>query len=136
MPTLKIILLSSAFNGLTQRAWLDLREAGYHPSVVLFTDPASVCRQIEESGAHLVICPFLKDRVPEQLWRNPRRPVVIIHPGIVGDRGRQRPGLGDHSAARTLGCHGVAGGRGNGRRASLGHLRIRPAPRPAQIRAV
>lgn len=87
MPPLKIVLLSSAFNGLTQRAWLDLREAGYRPSVVLFTDAASACRQIEESGADLVICPFLKDRVPKQLWRNPRRPVVIIHPGIVGDRG-------------------------------------------------
>lgn len=87
MPALKIILLSTAFNGLTQRAWLALREAGHRPSVVLFTDSDSVCRQIEASGADLVICPFLKDRVPERLWRNPRRPVVIIHPGIVGDRG-------------------------------------------------
>lgn len=87
MPALKIILLSTAFNGLTQRVWLDLREAGHRPSVVLFTDEASVCRQIEESRADLVICPFLKDRVPERLWRNSRRPVVIIHPGIVGDRG-------------------------------------------------
>jgi len=34
-----------------------------------------------------VICPFLKDRVPHQVWSNARRPVVIIHPGIVGDRG-------------------------------------------------
>jgi len=87
MSALKIILLSTAFNGLTQRVWLDLREAGYRPSVVLFTDPDSVCQQIEDSGADLVICPFLKDRVPQRLWRNPRRPVVIIHPGIVGDRG-------------------------------------------------
>lgn len=87
MRSLKIILLSSAFNGLTQRAWLDLRQSGHEPSVVLFTDEASVCRQIEESAADLVICPFLKDRVPQQLWSNPDRPVVIIHPGIVGDRG-------------------------------------------------
>lgn len=87
MPALKIIVLSTAFNGLTQRAWLDLREAGHRPSVVLFSDDATVCRQIEESRADLVICPFLKDRVPERLWRNARRPVVIIHPGIVGDRG-------------------------------------------------
>lgn len=87
MRSLKIILLSSAFNGLTQRAWLDLRQSGHEPSVVLFTDEASVCRQIEESAADLVICPFLKDRVPQQLWSNPNRPVVIIHPGIVGDRG-------------------------------------------------
>lgn len=87
MRSLKIILLSSAFNGLTQRAWLDLRQSGFDPSVVLFTDEATVCRQIEESDADLVICPFLKDRVPHQLWSNLDRPVVIIHPGIVGDRG-------------------------------------------------
>ena len=87
MRSLKILLLSSAFNGLTQRAWLDLRQAGHDPSVVVFTDEATVCRQIENSGADLVICPFLKDRVPQQLWRHPQRPVVIIHPGIVGDRG-------------------------------------------------
>lgn len=72
---------------MTQRAWLDLRQSGHAPSVVLFTDPASVCQQIEDSDADLVICPFLKDRVPQQLWSNPHRPVVIIHPGIVGDRG-------------------------------------------------
>ncbi|BBP71332.1 formyl transferase [Pseudomonas sp. Seg1] len=87
MRPLKIILLSSAFNGLTQRAWLELREAGHSPSVVVFTDEASVCEQIEHSGADLVICPFLKDRVPQALWSNSERPVVIIHPGIVGDRG-------------------------------------------------
>ncbi len=87
MRSLKIIVLASAFNGLTQRAWLDLRQSGHAPSVVLFTDAASVCQQIEDSDADLVICPFLKDRVPQQLWSNPERPVVIIHPGIVGDRG-------------------------------------------------
>jgi len=87
MRSLKIILLSSAFNGLTQRAWLELRQAGHSPSVVVFTDEASVCEQIEHSGADLVICPFLKDRVPHALWSDAKRPVVIIHPGIVGDRG-------------------------------------------------
>jgi putative two-component system hydrogenase maturation factor HypX/HoxX len=87
MQPLKIILLASAFNGLTQRAWLELRQAGHSPSVVLFTDAAAVCEQVEHSGADLVICPFLKDRVPQALWSNAQRPVVIIHPGIVGDRG-------------------------------------------------
>lgn len=87
MRSLNIILLSSAFNGLTQRAWLELRQAGHSPSVVLFTDETAVCEQIENSGADLVICPFLKDRVPHALWSNPQCPVVIIHPGIVGDRG-------------------------------------------------
>ena len=87
MQSLNIILLCTAFNGLSQRAWLELRQWGHCPSVVLFTDEKSVCEQIEQSGADLVICPFLKDRVPQQLWSNRERPVVIIHPGIVGDRG-------------------------------------------------
>ncbi|WP_248767064.1 hydrogenase maturation protein [Pseudomonas sp. MWU12-2345] len=87
MRSLKIILLASAFNGLTQRAWLELREAGHVPSVVLFSDEDTVCQQIENTDAALVICPFLKDRVPARLWQDPQRPVVIIHPGIVGDRG-------------------------------------------------
>ena len=43
MRSLKIILLASAFNGLTQRAWLELREAGHVPSVVLFSDAEAVC---------------------------------------------------------------------------------------------
>jgi putative two-component system hydrogenase maturation factor HypX/HoxX len=87
MRPLNIILLCSAFNGLSQRAWLELRQWGHCPSVVLFTDEKSVCEQIEQSGADLVICPFLKDRVPQHVWNNAERPVVIIHPGIVGDRG-------------------------------------------------
>jgi putative two-component system hydrogenase maturation factor HypX/HoxX len=87
MHSLKIILLSTAFNGLTQRAWLDLRQSGHDPSVVLFTSEEEVCRQVEQSEADLVICPFLKDRVPRRLWGHGSRPVIIIHPGIVGDRG-------------------------------------------------
>ncbi|MBY8930790.1 formyl transferase [Pseudomonas sp. Wu6] len=104
MRSVKILLLSSAFNGLTQRAWLDLRQAGHDPSVVVFTDEATVCRQVEDSGADLVICPFLKDRVPRQLWRNPQRPVVIIHPGIVGDRGASAL---DWAITRQVGRWGV-----------------------------
>ncbi|MCS3805560.1 putative two-component system hydrogenase maturation factor HypX/HoxX [Chromobacterium alkanivorans] len=87
MRSLKIILLSSAFNGLTQRAWLELRQSGHQVSVQLFTNEQEVSANIQQSGANLVICPFLKDRVPETLWRDASRPVVIIHPGIVGDRG-------------------------------------------------
>src|SRR4051812_915484 len=33
----------------------------------------------------LIVCPFLKDRVPREIWEHWR--TVIIHPGPVGDRG-------------------------------------------------
>lgn len=87
MHGLKIILLSSAFNALTQRAYLELQAKGHSPSVVLFTQPDEVCERITRSNADIVICPFLKHRVPETLWRHPTRPVIILHPGIQGDRG-------------------------------------------------
>lgn len=85
--TLKIILLSSAFNGLTQRAWLTLKEAGHDVSFLLFTTEEDVIALVEEANPDVVICPFLKDRVPARLWKNKNRPIIIIHPGIRGDRG-------------------------------------------------
>lgn len=84
---LRIVLLSSAFNGLTQRAWLLLREAGYKVTFQLFTDGEDVITNIERIKPDIILCPFLKDRVPEKLWKNGKVPVVIIHPGIVGDKG-------------------------------------------------
>jgi putative two-component system hydrogenase maturation factor HypX/HoxX len=33
----------------------------------------------------LIICPFLKQRVPEDIWKE--HACIIIHPGISGDRG-------------------------------------------------
>lgn len=86
-PKLKIILLSSAFNGLTQRAWAALKEAGHMVSFQLFTDEIEVVRAVERAQPDIVICPFLKDRVPAELWQNDKVPVIIIHPGIIGDRG-------------------------------------------------
>ncbi|WP_434777530.1 hydrogenase maturation protein [Neisseria sp. Ec49-e6-T10] len=87
MQELKIVVLSSAFNGLTQRAWLALQEAGHQVTFLLFTDEEAVVLAIEKAQPDLVICPFLKDRVPEVLWQNTQRPIVVIHPGIIGDRG-------------------------------------------------
>ena len=33
----------------------------------------------------LVICPFLRERVPAEVWR--ACPTIVIHPGPKGDRG-------------------------------------------------
>lgn len=35
-----------------------------------------------------IVAPFLTKRVPERLWRNNETcPVLIVHPGVRGDRG-------------------------------------------------
>jgi putative two-component system hydrogenase maturation factor HypX/HoxX len=81
----RVLLLVSAFNGLSQRAWCALREAGHDVGVLLFTGARDVIDGVAAAQPELILCPFLTDRVPAEVWRQHR--TVIIHPGPVGDRG-------------------------------------------------
>ncbi|MGP3931973.1 enoyl-CoA hydratase-related protein [Nonomuraea sp. KM88] len=82
---MRILLLCSAFNGLTQRSWLALRREGHEVSVELAVSEQAMVEAAELAKPDLVICPFLKERVPAALWQGHR--TVIIHPGPPGDRG-------------------------------------------------
>ena len=82
---MRILLLVTAFNGLSQRAWCALREAGHDVGVLLATSPPDVVDGVRAADPELIICTFLKDRVPAEVWQHRR--TVIIHPGPVGDRG-------------------------------------------------
>ncbi len=81
----RVLLLCSAFNGLSQRTWIELRRAGHDVSVELAIDEETMVEAVELARPELIICPFLKDRVPERIWKNHR--TVIVHPGPPGDRG-------------------------------------------------
>jgi len=82
---MRILLLASAFNGLTQRVWLELRGAGHEVTVELSVSPQAMREAVELADPDLIICPFLKERVPADIWQ--RRRTVIVHPGPPGDRG-------------------------------------------------
>ncbi|KLL11637.1 hydrogenase maturation protein [Protofrankia coriariae] len=82
---MKILLLASAFNGLTQRAWIELRRAGHRVTVELALSAETMREAVQLSDPHLIICPFLRERVPDDIWTT--RQTIIIHPGPVGDRG-------------------------------------------------
>jgi putative two-component system protein, hydrogenase maturation factor HypX/HoxX len=81
----KVLLLCSSFNGLSQRAWTELRGAGHDVRVQPATHPDSVIAAAAAFEPDVVICPFLKERVPAEVWRRHR--TIIIHPGPPGDRG-------------------------------------------------
>jgi putative two-component system hydrogenase maturation factor HypX/HoxX len=81
----RVLLLVSAFNGLSQRAWCALREAGHDVGVLLATGAQDIIDGVAAARPELILCPYLRDRVPAQVWRQHR--TVIIHPGPVGDRG-------------------------------------------------
>ncbi|BCY05696.1 enoyl-CoA hydratase-related protein [Actinoplanes sp. L3-i22] len=82
---MRILLLVSAFNGLTQRVWCALRDAGHEVGVLLATGEREMIEGVRAAAPDLILCPFLKDRVPAVIWQHVR--TVILHPGPVGDRG-------------------------------------------------
>ena len=90
---MRILLLCSAFNGLTQRAWIELRDAGHDVTVELATSEATIVSAVDLFEPDLIICPFLRERVPTEVWQH--LPTIIIHPGPKGDRGPSSTGLGD-----------------------------------------
>jgi putative two-component system protein, hydrogenase maturation factor HypX/HoxX len=81
----RVLLLVSAFNGLSQRVWCALREAGHDVGVLLATGPQDMIDGVRAARPDLILCPYLKDRVPAPVWQHFR--TVILHPGPVGDRG-------------------------------------------------
>ena len=82
---MKILLLCSSFNGLTQRVWLELRGAGHDVSWTVADGDDVLCATVDAVDPDLILCPFLRERVPDAVWRGRR--TVILHPGPVGDRG-------------------------------------------------
>lgn len=82
---MRILLLVTAFNGLSQRVWCELRAAGHQVGVLFATSERDIVDGAGATAPDLILCPFLKDRVPAVVWQRWR--TVIIHPGPVGDRG-------------------------------------------------
>jgi putative two-component system hydrogenase maturation factor HypX/HoxX len=82
---LRILLLCSAFNGLSQRAQALLRAHGHDVTVQTVHDPDVITAAAVTTDPDLIICPFLRHRVPDAVWRRYR--TIVIHPGPKGDRG-------------------------------------------------
>lgn len=82
---MKILVLSSAFSGLTQRVVRELLLLGHQLEQHYDLDAEVLRQQARRFKPHLIICPFLTQRIPEDIWKNYR--CLVVHPGIEGDRG-------------------------------------------------
>ncbi len=82
---MRILLLATSFNALTQRIYVELAERGHELSVELDVNDNCVTEAVRLFRPDLVVAPFLRRAIPEAVWRTVR--CLIIHPGPVGDRG-------------------------------------------------
>ncbi len=82
---MRLLLLTHAFNCLTQRLWVELTESGYTVSVEFDINDAVTREAVAWFQPDAIIAPFLKRAIPQDVWR--QIPCLVIHPGIVGDRG-------------------------------------------------
>lgn len=82
---MRILFLTHAFNSLTQRLYMELRASGHEVSVEFDISDAVTEEAVELFRPHLILAPFLKRAIPESVWR--AQVCLILHPGIVGDRG-------------------------------------------------
>lgn len=82
---MKILFLTHSFNSLTQRLFIELTRIGHELSVEFDINDAVTQQAVDLFQPDLVIAPFLKRAIPETVWR--RRVCLVVHPGIIGDRG-------------------------------------------------
>jgi putative two-component system hydrogenase maturation factor HypX/HoxX len=83
---MRILLISTAFSGLTQRFYTELEDAGYTVSVELHSgDLEPLLEGVSLFKPDLILCPFLTRHLPKEIYENTK--CLIVHPGIKGDRG-------------------------------------------------
>jgi putative two-component system hydrogenase maturation factor HypX/HoxX len=99
---MRILFLTHSFNHLAQRLYLDLAALGHEVSVEFDISDAVTVEAVALFQPALVIAPFLKRAIPEAVWRH--TVCLVVHPGIVGDRG---PSALDWAIAEGAGEWGV-----------------------------
>ncbi len=82
---MKILLLVHNFNSLSQRLFVELREAGHEVSVEFDINDLVSMEAVDLFKPDLLIAPFLKRAIPESIWG--RITCLVVHPGPPGNRG-------------------------------------------------
>jgi putative two-component system hydrogenase maturation factor HypX/HoxX len=82
---MRILLISSAYNSMTQRVHVELADRGHQVSVELALSDEVMREAVRRFDPDLVIAPMLTTAIPADIWSS--RPCFIVHPGPPGDRG-------------------------------------------------
>lgn len=79
------MLLSSAYNGLTQKIDKLLSLQGYEVFFQAASSDEAIRKGVDSFNPDIIICPTLMKAIPEDIYS--KKKCLIVHPGIRGDRG-------------------------------------------------
>jgi putative two-component system protein, hydrogenase maturation factor HypX/HoxX len=82
---MRILLMASAYNSMTQRVHAELADRHHEVAVELALGDESMREGVRRHDPDLVIAPMLTTAIPADIWS--ARPCFIVHPGPRGDRG-------------------------------------------------
>ncbi|MDQ7005445.1 MAG: hydrogenase maturation protein [Ghiorsea sp.] len=82
---MRILLLTHAFNSLTQRLFVALQQDKHEVTIEFDINDETAQEAIDLFQPDLIVAPYLKRAIPDSIWQN--YTCLIVHPGIIGDRG-------------------------------------------------
>lgn len=82
---MRILLLTHAFNSLTQRLSAELQLRGHEISIEFDIADSVTEEAVTLFRPEIIVAPYLRRAIPESVWSQYR--CLIVHPGVVGDRG-------------------------------------------------
>jgi len=82
---MRILLLTHAYNSLTQRIDAELRQRGHAVSIEFDIGDTVTEEAVALFRPELIIAPYLRRAIPASVWS--QHVCLIVHPGIEGDRG-------------------------------------------------
>jgi putative two-component system hydrogenase maturation factor HypX/HoxX len=82
---MRILLLTHAFNSLTQRLGAELQRLGHDISIEFDIADSVAEEAVALFKPQLIVAPYLRRAIPESIWS--RHVCLVVHPGVIGDRG-------------------------------------------------
>lgn len=82
---MRILFLTHTFNSLTQRLYTELVHRGHQISIEFDINDTVTEEAVCLFSPHVIVAPYLRRAIPESVWR--AHLCLIVHPGIMGDRG-------------------------------------------------
>jgi putative two-component system hydrogenase maturation factor HypX/HoxX len=98
---MRILIIASAFNSLTQRVFAELRDRDHALAVHLVSGDDALRDAVRDHEPELILAPMLRTAVPEDVWR--AHTCLVVHPGPPGDRGPSALDWAIHERADSWG---------------------------------